>query len=167
MLQEISKKLTMKKSFFTTQLEGFFNSISNEYQEFIHKLEVQNSLLQEKIAELEKDIKNLVEIKNRYEKESEIDKRRIRELQESLAKGKNLSSTAFTETLQKENEKLKRELEELRSSSVDKNEVKELKDKLSKLQNYISKGASVYNETITSQRSEELLKEISEALKKE
>ncbi|HIP02056.1 MAG TPA: hypothetical protein EYG75_00905, partial [Campylobacterales bacterium] len=61
MLKEISKKLTMKKTFFVTQLESFFNTISQEYQEIISAKEVENSLLTEKLNKHELDIKNLVE----------------------------------------------------------------------------------------------------------
>ncbi len=167
MLQEISKKLTMKKSFFITQLEGFFNTISNEYQELIHKLEVQNSILQEKVNDLEKDITNLVEIKKRYEKESEINKRRIRDLQETLAKGKQLSSTTFVDGVMEENKKLKDELSKLKSNSINPNEAQNLKDKLAKLQTYVAKGATAYSDQLSSQKSEEIIKEISETLKKE
>ncbi len=167
MLQEISKKLTMKKSFFITQLEGFFNTISSEYQELIHKLEVENSILQEKINDLEKDIKNLVEIKKRYEKESQIDKRRIRDLQETLAKGKQLGSAGFADALMEENRKLKEELERAKANVVNEDEVKKLKDKLAKLQTYVSKGASAYGEQLSTQKSEEIIKEISESLKKD
>ncbi len=166
MLKEISKKLTMKKTFFTTQLEGFFNSITQEYQTIIHELEVEKRVLAEKITKLEKDVDNLVEIKKKYEKSDQIDKRRIKELQSSLASSKNVHSGAYTENLQQENESLKKALKDLKEAPRDDEETDALKAKIKQLQSYISKGASAYNDSLMSEKKEEIIKEISESLKK-
>lgn len=166
MLKDISKKLTMKKTFFTTQLEGFFNSITQEYTNHIHELEVEKRLIEEKATKLEKDVENLVAIKIEYEKSSQIDKRRIKELQESLASSRNIGSNAYTETLQNENATLKKELESLKSDYHDSQEVKELQDKVQKLQGILSKGANPYQDNLMSEKKDTIIKEISESLKK-
>lgn len=166
MLKDISKKLTMKKTFFTTQLEGFFNSITQEYNNLIHELEVEKRLIEEKATKLEKDVENLVAIKKEYEKSSEIDKRRIKELQESLARSRNIGSNAYTETLQNENEAFKKELQTLKSDHHDSKEVKELQEKVQKLQGFLIKGANAYTDNIMSEKKENIIKEISESLKK-
>jgi len=162
MLKDISKKLTMKKTFFTTQLEGFFNSITQEYQTIIHELEVEKRVVEEKVAKLEKDVENLVKIKNDYEKSTAIDKRRIKDLQNSLAS----SSTAYTQTLQSENETLKKELKSQQENLSASEEVEGLKEKITKLQGLISKGANPYSDNIMAEKKEDIIKEISESLKK-
>jgi len=162
MLKDVSKKLTMKKTFFTTQLEGFFNSITQEYHDIIHELEVEKRVLEEKVTKFEKDVNNLVEIKKGFEKSSEIDKRRLRELQESLISSKDMQSSAYVETLQKENETLKAQL----NTPQDSEEVILLKEKVQKLQSYISKGANAYSDNIMSEQKESIIKEISDSLKK-
>jgi len=166
MLKDISKKLTMKKTFFTTQLEGFFNSISQEYNNIIHELEVEKRLIEEKAIKLEKDVENLVAIKKEYEKSSEIDKRRIKELQESLARSRNVGSNAYTETLQNENAAFKKELQSLKEDHHDSQEVRELQEKVQKLQGFLTKGANAYTDNIMSEKKEDIIKEISESLKK-
>ena len=166
MLKEISKKLTMKKTFFTTQLEGFFNSITQEYQDAIHEIEVEKRVLQEKVIKLEKDVQNLVEIKNKYERTSDIDKRVINDYKDNLANSRELSSSAYSQKLQKENEILKSELEELKKTKSDPKETQELQDKVKELQGYLAKGVSAYNDNIITQKNEELIKEINESLKK-
>jgi hypothetical protein len=162
MLKDVSKKLTMKKTFFTTQLEGFFNSITQEYHDIIHELEVEKRVLEEKVTTLEKDVENLVGIKKEFEKSSQIDKRRIRELQESLISSRDMQSNAYVETLQKENETLKAK----QLTEDDSEEVALLKEKVQKLQTYISKGANAYSDNIMSEQKESIIKEISESLKK-
>ncbi len=166
MLKDISKKLTMKKTFFTTQLEGFFNSITQEYNNLIHELEVEKRLIEEKATKLEKDVENLVSIKKEYAKSSEIDKRRIKELQESLARSRNVGSNAYTETLQNENSTLKKELEALKSNYHDSKEVKELQEKVVKLQGFLTRGANAYTDNIMNDNKENIIREISESLKK-
>jgi len=166
MLKEISKKLTMKKTFFTTQLDGFFNSITQEYQDAIHQIEVEKRVLQEKVIKLEQDVKNLVEIKNKYERSSSIDKRLINDYKDNLANTKQLSSSAYSQKLQQENQLLKDELEKLKKTQTQPKEVEELKEKVKKLQGYLAKGVSAYNDNIITQKNEELIKEINESLKK-
>ncbi len=166
MLKDISKKLTMKKTFFTTQLEGFFNSITQEYNNIIHELEVEKRLLEEKTIKLEKDVENLVAIKKEYEKSTEIDKRRIKELQESLARSRNIGSNAYTETLQNENAAFKEELQTLKEDYHDSQEVKELEEKIQKLQGFLARGANTYSNNLMSEKKEDIIKEISESLKK-
>ncbi len=166
MLQDISKKLTMKKTFFTTQLEGFFNSITQEYNNLIHELEVEKRLIEEKASKLEKDVENLVEIKKNYEKSSQIDKRRIQELQETLAKSRNIGSSAYTETLQNENATLKKELESLKSNHHDSQEVQQLQENVDRLKGFLAKGANPYQDNLMSEKKEDIIKEISESLKK-
>jgi len=165
-LQDISKKLTMKKTFFTTQLEGFFNSITQEYNNLIHELEVEKRLIEEKASKLEKDVENLVEIKKNYEKSSQIDKRRIQELQETLAKSRNIGSSAYTETLQNENATLKKELESLKSNHHDSQEVQQLQENVDRLKGFLAKGANPYQDNLMSEKKEDIIKEISESLKK-
>jgi hypothetical protein len=166
MLKEISKKLTMKKTFFTTQLEGFFNSITQEYQDAIHEIELEKRVLQERVIKLEKDVQNLVEIKNKYEKTTDIDKRLINDYKDNLASSRELNSSAYSQKLQKENEILKAELEKLKNTQSDPKDMKELEDKVKKLQGYLAKGVSAYNDNIITQKNEEIIKEINESLKK-
>ena len=166
MLKDISKKLTMKKTFFTTQLEGFFNSITQEYTNHIHELEVEKRLIEEKYIKLEKDVENLITIKKEYEKSTQIDKRRIKELQESLASSIHVGSSAYTETLQNENVALKKELETLKSDHHDSQELQELQNKVDKLQGVIAKGSNPYTDNLIAEQKEDIIKEISESLKK-
>ncbi len=167
MLKDVSKKLTMKKTFFTTQLEGFFNSITQEYHDIIHELEVEKRVLQEQIAKQDKDLNNLIEIKNKLQKQHEIDTRRIRELQESLAGSRDLHSNAYLETILKENETLKERLAKKEQHPAQHAEITELQNKIQKLQGFISKGANAYSENIMNEQKENIIKEISESLKKE
>jgi DNA repair exonuclease SbcCD ATPase subunit len=166
MIKEISKKLTMKKTFFTTQLDGFFNSITQEYQDAIHQIEVEKRVLQEQVIKLEQDVKNLVQIKNEYEKTSNIDKRLISDYKDNIANTKQLSSSAYSQKLKKENELLRDELEKLKQNQSDPKELEELQDKVKKLQGYLAKGVSAYNDNIITQKNEQLIKDINESLKK-
>lgn len=162
MLKEISKKLTMKKTFFVTQLESFFNTISQEYQEIINAKELENSLLQEKLNKHELDIKNLVEIKNRLQKAEEIDKKRILSLQEEVNRLRLTSDNTYNQNLANENRELKKRVE-LKDDSA---ELHELRTKVKQLQGFISKGATAYNDNLVNQSSEKLIREISKSLKK-
>ncbi len=166
MLKDISKKLTMKKTFFTTQLEGFFNSISQEYQTLIHDLEVEKRVVEEKLVTLQKDVDNLVAIKQEYEKNRALDKQRIKELQESLAGSREMGSSAYMDSLLDENKKLKKELQTLKENYHDSEEVKALQEKIQKLQGFLSKGANAYTDNIISEQKETIIREISESLKK-
>ncbi len=166
MLQDISKKLTMKKTFFTTQLEGFFNAITQEYHNHIHELEVEKRLTEEKVAKLQKDVENLVAIKKEYEKSAQIDKRRIKELQETVATSKHLSSNAYVESLQNENAALKKELDKLKSTSHDSTEIAQLQENVERLKGFLAKGTNPYQENLLSEKKEDIIKEISASLKK-
>jgi hypothetical protein len=159
MLKDISKKLTMKKTFFVTQLEGFFNSISQEYQEIIYKLEVENRLLEEKNSKLEKDIANLISIRKNLTKELEIDQQRLED-------ATNTKAHTHYNRLLKENEDLKNRLTEL-TSTDNKDELELLKQKNKNLQHYISKGANAYTQNIMDQKSEDIIKEIQQNLSKD
>ncbi len=162
MLKEISKKLTMKKTFFVTQLESFFNTISQEYQEIINAKEIENSILQEKINKQEQDVKNLVEIKNRLQKIEEIDKKRIASLQEEVSRLRLSSDNTYNQNLANENRELKKRVD----SKDDSAELHELRAKVKQLQGFISKGATAYNDNLANQNSEKLIQEISKSLKK-
>ncbi len=162
MIKEISKKLTMKKTFFVTQLESFFNTISQEYQEIINEKEIENKILQEKINKFEIDIKNLVNIKDTLTKKSEIDKKQIESLQNELKMVKDTQGQEYSERLVKENIELKKRLE----AKDDSQELNELKAKIKQLQSYISKGATAYNNNLVNQKSEDLIQEISQSLKR-
>jgi len=162
MLKEISKKLTMKKTFFVTQLESFFNTITQEYQELINAKELENSILQEKLSKHELDIKNLVEIKYKLQKTEEIDKKRIASLQEEVNRLRLASDNTYNQNLADENRQLKKIVE----SKDDSAELNELKAKIKQLQGFISKGANAYNDNLANQSSEKLIQEISKSLKK-
>jgi len=161
MLKEISKKISMKKSFFTTQLDSFFSTITQEYNEYIREIELEKKALEERIKDLEKDVKNLVEIKKRYEKKLKEDKQ--------IIDIKDLNSVEYSKKLKEENSILKQELEKLKLTSGEKsdsNEVEELKNKVKKLQLSLAKGISAYNDNIQSKKSEDIIKEITKSLKK-
>ncbi len=157
MLKDISKKLTMKKTFFVTQLEGFFNAISSEYQELIHQKEVENSLLEEKIAKCEKDIKNLVNIKEELTTKLLEKDDYIKNLENKLSEPED---TKYKKLLQ-ENLSYKEQLQKNSSEEITK-----LKEQITKLQNIIAKGAHSYNDTLQNQNKEALIEEISKTLKK-
>jgi len=156
MIKEISKKLTMKKTFFVTQLESFFNTISQEYQELINAKEIENSILQEKVNKLELDVKNLVEIRRKLEKSEQIYKKQIESMQ------------AQTVTLRKSNSNIDQSigLKNKIEAKDDTQELEKLKAKIKQLQGFISKGATAYSDNLANQKSEELIQEISQSLKK-
>ena len=164
MLKEISQKLTMKKSFFITQLEGFFNSITQEYQEAIHKIELEKRALEERIADLEKDVKNLVEIKKAYENELKLDKKLLNDYKNTLHTTNNFSSTAYMKKMEDENKILKEEIERLKNSQNNSDEIDSLKNQIKKLQAHLAKGISAYNDNINRQKSEEIIKEIKKSI---
>jgi len=152
MLKEISQKLTMKKSFFTTQLEGFFNSITQEYQEAIHKIELEKRALEERVADLEKDVKNLVEIKKAYENELKLDKTLLNDYKRTIKTTENLNSETYAKKLENENLLLKEELKKLKMNENSNEEVESLKDQIKKLQANLAKGISAYNDNINRQK---------------
>ncbi len=157
MLKDISKKLTMKKSFFVTQLEGFFNTISQEYQELIHQKEVENSLLEEQVQKLQKDIDNLVAIRKELTQQLHQQQAHIQKLEEEVEQSKRLSKDALYKKVLEENRTLKAERSE---------EVKQLKEQLEKLQRFVAKGGSSYQENLDMQSKEALIEEISKSLKR-
>ncbi len=165
MLKDISKKLTMKKTFFVTQLEGFFNAISHEYQELIHQKEIENAALQEKMTELEKDVKNLVEIKNRLLKEVSIEKEHVNTLQNELKTLQNNNKSDFQHKLIVENQELKKKIDTKEQNESQAATIKSLQEQIKKLQQIISKGSS-YKNTLQDQNQEALIEEISKSLKK-
>ncbi len=146
MLKEITKKLTMKKTFFTTQLESFFDTISQEYQDLLHAKELEISLLKEKNAKLERDVENLVKIK--HDLQAKLDAQRVK-IQEKPSRPTS-EATTHTPTATPERDA----------------EVEELKAKIKKLQEYISRGASAYGEHLLNQKNEALIKEITEQIKR-
>ena len=158
MLKDISKKLTMKKSFFVTQLEGFFNSISQEYQALIHQKEVENSLLSEKVEKLEQDIANLVAIRHRLEEELEARDAQIRHLESRLSAPGN---DAQYQKLLEENLALREQLKSGRSE-----EVERLKEQLRTLRTMLTQGAGGYRDALSEQQKEALVEEITKSLKK-
>lgn len=161
MLKDISKKLTMKKSFFVTQLEGFFNAITQEYQELIHQKEVENSLLEEKVQKLQKDIDNLVAIRKELTQALHEQKEQTEKLAQTLHEQQALSSDALTKKLLEENRTLKEALQNTQSDEVEK-----LRAQLKKLQTFIAKGGDSYRDTLDTQNKEALIEEISKSLKR-
>jgi len=162
MIREISKKLTMKKTFFVTQLETFFNAISQEYQELLNEKELENSILSEKLNKCETDIQNLVEIKNKLLKAEELSKKQISSLQEEVTRLRQSSDNTYNQNLASENRELKQRLE----SKGDSQELHQLRGKVKQLQGFISKGANAYNDNLANHNSEQLIKDISDSLKK-
>jgi chromosome segregation ATPase len=159
MLKDISKKLTMKKSFFVTQLEGFFNAISQEYQELIHQKEVENSLLEERIQKLENDVKNLVKIREELSQQLKERENYIAKLERENTTASSSSDHHYKKLLE-ENRKLK---EQLRTTEGE--EVKRLKNELEKLRTLLAKGQNAYQDTLSEQHKEALIEEISKSLK--
>jgi uncharacterized protein YlxW (UPF0749 family) len=156
-MNNITKKLSMKKTFFVTQLENFFTTISSEYQELFNALEIDNQLLIEKNQKQKRDIDNLVKIKDELSQKLQEAKSQIEELENELKHIKSVKSDEQNIELIRKNAILKKQ-----NSSQ---EVKELKQKISNLQNFIQKGGSAYNQSISNQNSENIVKEISKTLK--
>lgn len=161
MLKDISKKLTMKKSFFVTQLEGFFNAISQEYQELIHQKEVENSLLEEQVQKLQKDIDNLVTIRKELTEQLQRQQEHIKKLEEEAYRNKKLSEDDLYKKLLEENHTLRAELKKSGSE-----EVRQLKAQLEKLQRFIARGGDSYRENLDMQNREALIEEINKSLKR-
>jgi len=158
-MTELSKKLSMKKTFFVTQLESFFNTITSEFQERVSSLEIENKLLKEQNEKLNYDVKNLVEIKNRLQMENEdlqADKKHLKDEIESL---KTISNDERNITLLRENNKLKKESDALAM------EVASLKEKINNLQAFVQKGGA-YSQSILEQKKEDVIKEISKNMTK-
>ncbi len=167
MLNEIAKKIALKKTFFMTQLDSFFNMVQNEYQEIIHKQDLELSLLKEKMQKYKQDIENLVKIRDKLSKQ-------ITELRAENSRLKLLLSRKDTkeinDNLARENSELLKKVEsleyELERLAKENRMLMEIKDKILNLQSSISKGADSYSQNILQKKSEEIVKEIKEALKK-
>ncbi len=149
-MTELSKKLSMKKTFFVTQLESFFSTITSEFQEKLNSLEVENKLLKEQNEKLNYDVKNLVEIKNNFIKTLDEKEKEIKSLQNELKKTKLTSNDDRNLDLIRENNKLKKESVSLVE------EINILKQKIGNLQNFLQKGAGAYNDTLLSQKKKKL-----------
>jgi len=159
-MTELSKKLSMKKTFFVTQLESFFNTITSEFQEKINSLELENKLLKEENEKLSYDVKNLVEIKNRLLKEIEDEKKEKRSLKDEVISLKTISNDERNIELLRENNKLKKET----TSLIE--EIDELKKKINNLQTFLQKGAGAYSQSILEKKKEEVIKEITKNITK-
>lgn len=164
-MKEIAKKLSMKKTFFVTQLESFFSSITQEYQEKFHDLEVSNTLLSEKAEKHEKDIDSLVEIRNNLSIELEANKATIKKLEDELIYTKSVTVDEHNLELIRENNLLKSKLETQKNRNSD-DETSLLQQKIVNLQSFIQKGAGAYNQSIMNRKNEDIVKEISDSLKK-
>ncbi len=162
MLKDISKKLTMKKSFFVTQLEGFFNAITQEYQELIHQKEVENSLLEEKIRKLEKDVENLVKIRHELNETVTSLKAQCAHLEERIETQRTQSDDERYRNLLEENRKLRTKLK-----TYEESDIKTLKAQVEKLKKALQKGAGTYQENLASQQTEAMIEAISKTLKKQ
>jgi len=159
-MTELSKKLSMKKTFFVTQLESFFNTISSEFQEKLNSLEVENKLLKEQNEKLSYDVKNLVEIKNKLLNDIEEKNKEIEHLDFELKKLNETTNDDRNIELIRENNRLKKESNSLME------EVETLKSKINNLQTFLQKGANAYNDTLLNQKKEEVIKEITKNIAK-
>jgi len=159
-MTELAKKLSMKKTFFVTQLESFFSSITSEFQEKLNSLEVENKLLKEQNEKLNYDVKNLVDIKNKLLKEIEETNSEKKSLEDEVITLKTLSNDERNLELLRENNKLKKETITLVE------EIEALKQKINNLQTFLQKGAGAYNQSILEQKKEEVIKEITKNITK-
>ena len=148
----------MKKTFFTTQLESFFSSITQEFSEKINALELEKNILQDKNNKLEIDINALTKIRTKLTNELEDANKEIKELTNELIYTKNVTTDEQNLELIRENNKLK---EQIKSDDITL-----LKQKIANLQNFIQKGGSGYNQTLLEQKNEDIVKEINKNLKK-
>jgi len=159
-MTELSKKLSMKKTFFVTQLESFFNTISSEFQEKLNSLEVENKLLKEQNEKLSYDVKNLVEIKHKLLNDIEEKNKEIEHLDFELKKLNETTNDERNIELIRENNRLKKESNSLIE------EIENLKSKINNLQTFLQKGANAYNDTLLNQKKEEVIKEITKNISK-
>ncbi len=155
---ELVKKLSMKKTFFVTQLESFFSSITQEFQEKITNLEVENKILIERNKKLEYDVNNLVKIKNELQVQLESAQDTIDLLSSQLERVKEGKALDYPKVTL-ENERLKKEIENL------KDKIKKLEDK-STIKPTPHRVANAYNQTMMQKKNEEIIKEITKNLKK-
>ncbi len=155
---ELVKKLSMKKTFFVTQLESFFSSITQEFQEKITNLEVENKILIERNKKLEYDVNNLVKIKNELQVQLESAQDTIDLLSSQLERVKEGKALDYPKVTL-ENERLKKEIENL------KDKIRKLEDK-STIKPTPHRVANAYNQTMMQKKNEEIIKEITKNLKK-
>ena len=154
---ELVKKLSMKKTFFVTQLESFFSSITQEFQEKITNLEVENKILIERNKKLEYDVNNLVKIKNELQVQLESAQDTIDLLSNQLERVKEGKALDYPKVTL-ENERLKKEIENL------KDKIKKLEDK-STIKPTPHRVTNAYNQTMMQKKNEEIIKEITKNLK--
>ena len=150
----------MKKTFFVTQLESFFSSITTEFTQKLNSYEVENKILKQENEKLSYDVKNLVKIKEKLSSQLEEKISELKVLEKELIYVKEISTDEQNLELIRENNKLKSTI------STQKEELDSLNQKLKNLQSFASKGANPYNQTILDKKNEEIVKEITESLKK-
>jgi len=159
-MKELIKKLSLKKAFFATQLESFFNSMVLEFQEKCNSLQTQNKLLEEKNKKLEYDVKNLEKIKKDLLALLEEEEKKNKLLTQELQKVKKSNLDEEKIFLSQENEKLKSKIADLNS------EIKKIEEKFFKMQAVLKKGTNAYKENLLEKKTEELLKEITKNISK-
>jgi len=159
-MSDITKKLSMKKTFFVTQLESFFASITNEFNQTINDIEVENKLLKQENDKLKYDVENLVKIKENLTKELEEMSFKAKNLEKELVYVKEVNTDEQNLELIRENNKLKKSLEQKDE------EIESLKTKIKTLQTIAQKGSNPYNQSIIDKKNEEIVKEITQNLRK-
>ena len=159
-MENLTKKLSMKKTFFVTQLESFFSTITSEYNQKLSSYEIENKVLKQENEKLKYDVDNLIKIKNNLTYNAQEQDVTIQDLKNELVYIKEVSTNEQNLELIRENNKLKKLLAEKED------EVKESKDKLKSLQNFASKSSNPYNQSILNKKNEEIVKEITESLRK-
>ncbi len=159
-MEDLTKKLSMKKTFFVTQLESFFSSMSTEFTQKLSSYEIENRVLKQENIKLSYDVENLVKIKNKLSSDIEKKDLKIKKLQEELLYVKEISTDQRNLELIRENNKLKSSV-----SSYEK-EIENLNQKLKTMQNFASKGANAYSQSILNKKNEEIVREITQSLKK-
>ncbi len=159
-MEDLTKKLSMKKTFFVTQLESFFSSITTEFTQKLSSYEVENRVLKQENKKLSYDVQNLVKIKESLSKQVEKKTSELKELEKELIYVKEVSSDEQNLELIRENNKLKTTL------STQKEELDSLNQKIKTLQNFASKGANPYNQSILNKKNEDIVREITQNLKK-
>jgi len=159
-MEDLTKKLSMKKTFFVTQLESFFSSITTEFTQKLSSYEVENRVLKQENEKLSYDVENLVKIKDSLTNQLEEKILETKELKKELIYVKEVSTDEQNLELIRENNRLKTTI------STQQSELDSLNQKIKTLQNFASKGANPYNQSILEKKNEEIVKEITENLKK-
>ena len=159
-MENLTKKLSMKKTFFVTQLESFFSSMTSEFTQKLSSYEIENRVLKQENEKLKYDVENLVKIKNNLTYNMEEQNTTLKELKSELAYVKEVSTNDQNLELIRQNNRLKKTLD------AKEDELKELKEKLKNFQNFASKGTNPYNQSILNKKNEEIVKEITQSLRK-